>query len=76
MARKVIDEKSTVIFGIKPNYPETGFGYIQAKKKKNKELKLNVKQFLEKPKLSKAKIYKIKRLFFGMPAWLFLASNP
>ena len=33
LARKVIDEKSTVIFGIKPNYPETGFGYIQAKKK-------------------------------------------
>ena len=57
LARKVIDEKSTVIFGIKPNYPETGFGYIQAKKKKNKELKLNVKQFLEKPKLSKAKIF-------------------
>ena len=43
-----------VTFGIVPSKPETGYGYIQAKKGKNI---LDVLSFKEKPSLEKAKEY-------------------
>jgi mannose-1-phosphate guanylyltransferase len=44
-------EGSVVTFGIKPNAPETGFGYIET------EGKHGVKRFVEKPDLERAKEY-------------------
>jgi mannose-1-phosphate guanylyltransferase len=44
------EEDNIVTFGIKPNRPETGFGYIEA----NGD---NVKSFREKPTLEQAKIF-------------------
>lgn len=51
---------SLVTIGIKPDRPETGYGYIQADKKKpakNHENILKVKTFTEKPNIDLAKIF-------------------
>ena len=44
------EEDNIVTFGIKPNRPETGFGYIEADGD-------NVKSFREKPNLEQARIF-------------------
>ena len=49
-AKKLATLDNLVTFGITPNYPETGFGYIEADKE-------NVKSFQEKPDLKTAKEY-------------------
>ncbi len=48
-----------ITFGIKPNRPETGYGYIQADRVLKTEEKglLRVKRFVEKPDLETAKTY-------------------
>ena len=46
-AEKLTEEKALVTFGIKPHYPETGFGYIMAEGDR-------VLQFQEKPNLQTA----------------------
>jgi mannose-1-phosphate guanylyltransferase / mannose-6-phosphate isomerase len=45
-----------IVFGIVPTRPDTGYGYIQAVKKKN-ALLFEVTKFVEKPELEKAKQY-------------------
>jgi len=56
-AKLVAEEGNIVTFGIKPEYPETGFGYIQAKPE-NEELNvMDVELFHEKPDLKTAKEY-------------------
>ncbi|HIE41271.1 MAG TPA: mannose-1-phosphate guanylyltransferase/mannose-6-phosphate isomerase, partial [Candidatus Aenigmarchaeota archaeon] len=48
---KLVAEKGNIVtFGIKPEYPETGFGYIEA-------TGLDVQSFKEKPNLETAKKY-------------------
>jgi len=49
-AQSLAKEDNLVTFGIKPEYPETGFGYIEAEN-------LDVKSFKEKPDLETAKKY-------------------
>lgn len=49
-AKKLAQEDYLVTFGIVPTYPETGFGYIEAKGE-------DVKRFHEKPDLSTATRY-------------------
>lgn len=49
-AQKYVDEGYIVTFGIKPTYPETGFGYICSKRGK-------VESFTEKPDASTAEKY-------------------
>ena len=44
-----------VTFGVKPNYAETGFGYIEAGEKIEKGFKVN--KFVEKPDLKSVKKY-------------------
>ena len=46
-----------VTFGIEPEYPETGFGYIEADASKPLEGGLEVTRFVEKPDLDTAKQY-------------------
>ncbi len=46
-----------VTFGIIPDYPETGFGYIKAKRNAGKNIFYPVDKFVEKPDLSKAEQY-------------------
>jgi hypothetical protein len=45
-----------VLFGIKPTYAETGFGYIKAKKDDKSPIK-KIEAFFEKPTLEKAEAY-------------------
>ena len=48
-----LDMYKIFIFGVKPDYPETGYGYLYSKKI-NKNFN-NVIKFIEKPNLSRAK---------------------
>lgn len=46
-----------VTFGIQPEYPETGFGYIEANTEKSLDNGFEVNRFVEKPGLDTAKEY-------------------
>ena len=52
-------EGNLVTFGIKPNRPETGYGYIKVDKSTKTGVKgfLKVERFVEKPDIEKAKTY-------------------
>ncbi len=54
-AAEYAEQGKIVTFGIVPNAPETGFGYIQAEKGDSSALK--IKRFVEKPNKSKAQEY-------------------
>ncbi|HZW14140.1 MAG TPA: mannose-1-phosphate guanylyltransferase/mannose-6-phosphate isomerase [Noviherbaspirillum sp.] len=56
-ARKLAEQGNLVTFGIKPNTPETGYGYIEADGHR-------VLRFVEKPSLEKAKQYLESGRFF------------
>lgn len=64
-----------VTFGIEPNYPETGYGYINI----NEEPILQgfkVKEFVEKPNLQTAKKYiEAKTYFWNSGIFMFKAST-
>lgn len=63
-ALEQIDPKEKIItFGIRPLKPETGYGYIEIGKKFD-ALNFQVKRFIEKPSLEKAKEYLDSPLFF------------
>ncbi len=53
-----------VTFGIKPHYPETGYGYIEGTGKVGENDALYIKQFVEKPDLKTAKEYVKSGIFF------------
>ena len=55
-AVKVAEMGHIVTFGIKPHYPETGYGYIEAAGEIG-DRALSVKRFVEKPDLETAKKY-------------------
>ena len=48
-----MDQGNMVIFGIKPNRPETGYGYIKLLNSKNGIF--DIDKFVEKPNIKKAK---------------------
>ena len=54
---EAVTNNSIVTLGIKPTYPETGYGYIETTKKCNLGDVYSVKRFLEKPNLEKANEY-------------------
>ncbi len=49
--------QNLVTIGIKPNYPETGYGYIKYNSQKKDGAAYEVDRFVEKPNLEKAKEY-------------------
>lgn len=53
---KAMEDENLVTMGIKPNYPETGYGYIKYIKDSEKDTFL-VDKFVEKPNIEKAKEY-------------------
>ena len=68
---KAIEDENLVTIGIKPNYPETGYGYIKYKKNENKNI-FSVDKFVEKPNVAKAKQYLISGDYLwnsGMFIW-------
>jgi mannose-1-phosphate guanylyltransferase len=62
LAVKEAEKGKLVTIGIKPTYPETGYGYIQSESGSGKIL--NVERFVEKPDIEKAKKYIASGNFF------------
>ncbi len=62
---RLASEGVIVVLGVKPNSPDTGFGYIKHKNSEGIFNELEVDQFVEKPALDKAKQY----LASGDYAW-------
>jgi mannose-1-phosphate guanylyltransferase len=56
-ATKIADDGYLVTFGITPEYPEIGYGYIEADNQHRIHDGYLVKRFVEKPKLAVAKEY-------------------
>ncbi|MGM0543972.1 MAG: mannose-1-phosphate guanylyltransferase/mannose-6-phosphate isomerase [Pseudomonadota bacterium] len=56
-ACQVAKQDWLVTFGIEPQYPETGFGYIEANKSKEVNESYEVERFVEKPHYEKAREY-------------------
>jgi len=58
-AARLAEKGHIVTFGIKPHYPETGYGYIEGDKADNMPADdaLTIKRFVEKPDLKRAKAY-------------------
>ncbi len=66
------EQGSVVTFGIVPEHPDTGFGYIQAGEKLENSTTLVVKRFTEKPDLFTAKSFLEEGNYFwnsGMFVW-------
>ena len=67
-----------VTFGVLPDSPETGFGYIKSSKpiEKDKIVGENISEFVEKPSLENAKKYlKDNRFFWNSGIFVFKAST-
>ncbi|MBI5409765.1 MAG: mannose-1-phosphate guanylyltransferase/mannose-6-phosphate isomerase [Nitrospirae bacterium] len=63
-----------VTFGIKPDYPETGYGYIEGAKPVNKDA-FAIKRFVEKPDEKTARHYvKAGNFFWNSGMFAFKAS--
>ncbi|MCE8014237.1 mannose-1-phosphate guanylyltransferase/mannose-6-phosphate isomerase [Halomonas daqingensis] len=56
-AKEIASQGWLVTFGIEPQYPETGFGYIEADKANTLASGYRVARFVEKPSLETAKGY-------------------
>lgn len=73
-AIKLADEGYIVTFGIKPHYPETGYGYIEGEKELSGGALL-IKRFVEKPDVKTAKEYiKAGNFFWNSGMFAFRAS--
>ena len=71
IAEEAAKENNLVTFGIKPTYPATGYGYVEAGEKIAEEM-FYVKQFKEKPDAKTAKSFIESGNFYwnsGMFAW-------
>ena len=70
------DQGSLVTFGVKPEYPETGYGYIESTTMLNNNPGGKIKRFIEKPSLVNAKKYiKNKNFFWNSGIFLFRAND-
>lgn len=71
---KLAQEGYIVTFGIKPDYPETGYGYIDTAEKIGDGFK--VKKFVEKPNIETAKEYlKQNTFYWNSGIFMFKAST-
>lgn len=75
MAISLADKNKVVTFGIKPAYPETGYGYIEGGKSVNGGA-LSVKRFVEKPDQKTARQYlKAGNFYWNSGMFAFKASE-
>lgn len=71
---KLAEEGYIVTFGIKPNYPETGYGYINTLNPL--DIGFKVKEFVEKPNLETAEKYlKAGTYYWNSGIFMFKAST-
>jgi mannose-1-phosphate guanylyltransferase/mannose-6-phosphate isomerase len=74
VAIDLADRGDIVTFGIKPNYPETGYGYIEGSDSYSDQA-LRVKRFVEKPDRPTAENYiKAGNFFWNSGMFAFKAS--
>ena len=62
----------TLLYGIAPTYPETGYGYIQLNKKvvhHSSHPAYSVKRFIEKPRLARARSLVSDATYLWNPGW-------
>ena len=71
------EKDKLVTFGIVPTSPETGYGYIKAEKPFTENLQgIDIKEFLEKPNLERAKeLIKDKRFTWNSGIFMFKAKT-
>ncbi|MCM8783474.1 MAG: sugar phosphate nucleotidyltransferase [Candidatus Omnitrophica bacterium] len=84
-AKEVVERKDCILtLGIKPNYPNTDYGYIKIKSKikelaqhGKEELEIyKVEKFIEKPSLERAIIFsKDKKFFWNLGIFVFGADK-
>ena len=75
-AQNCANEGNLVTFGIVPDLPETGYGYIKKGDITNYDHVYSVLQFVEKPDLDSAKEYiKSKQYFWNGGIFLFKATD-
>ena len=77
-ALKLASQGRIVTFGIKPTFPNTGFGYIQSKKPLNFKTAegCEIKSFIEKPTLSLAKEFLLDEKYtWNSGMFVFKAST-
>tara|TARA_A100000164_G_C21887743_1_gene763664 strand:+ start:250 stop:1737 length:1488 start_codon:yes stop_codon:yes gene_type:complete len=75
---KYSEEGRLVTFGVIPDFPETGYGYIESEKPLNVDNNLgeNITRFIEKPdKESAEKLVKDKRFTWNSGIFLFKAKT-
>lgn len=80
LANRVVKKSPNhlILIGIKPNYPETGYGYIELGnlfKKIGKDKIYRIKKFKEKPNLKTAKQYLKSNRFLWNPAWFVFKAD-
>lgn len=73
-AQKHVTERKIILFGIKPHYPSTAYGYIKINKKftENNSAPHHIENFIEKPEKSLAKKF-FKDDLFTWNSGIFLA---
>ncbi len=75
VAEKLAKDGKLVTFGVKPKYPETGYGYIEIDKN-NKATNCKVKSFQEKPDLKTAeKYFQSGNYFWNSGMFVFKAGT-
>jgi mannose-1-phosphate guanylyltransferase len=75
-AKRGAEKGDLVTFGIHPDHPETGYGYIETAEKTSGEKILNVSSFREKPDLETAKSYCASgRHFWNSGMFMFRAGR-
>jgi mannose-1-phosphate guanylyltransferase len=79
-AEKIVTKypEQILLIGVKPDYPETGFGYIQLGKSLGRvsgQEYFKVKKFIEKPPLVKAKQYCQSGQYLWNPAFFVFQSG-
>ncbi|MCM5509492.1 mannose-1-phosphate guanylyltransferase/mannose-6-phosphate isomerase [Vibrio sp. CC007] len=72
-ASMIVSRGKMATFGVKPTYPETGYGYIKPGKKVIDGW--DVKQFVEKPDIENAQRYLDEGYYWNSGMFLFKASQ-
>ncbi|MDP2812709.1 MAG: sugar phosphate nucleotidyltransferase [bacterium] len=77
MAGEVVEKNpdKMVLIGIKPNYPETGYGYIEFGKMTEDKQVFEVKSFKEKPDFNTAKKYLASGNYLWNPAFFVFKAE-
>lgn len=78
-AVKAAEKGYIVTIGIKPTYPETGYGYVKIKSQSHKDTKsqvFEVNRFIEKPDIERAKQFlKDKKFYWNAGIFIFRAET-